>query len=123
MKNLPTNSKNNSTQKHNSPDVRKPSNTVNSLPNDTNNTGDNEHDSGPDFINHNTANEGYNDIGEGIEWVEEIELGLAEFGGTVDVIVFLDVLLEGLGRERSTEGVSKQYSQPKTTRQAIRRAT
>ncbi len=93
------------------------------MPNDTNDTGDNEHDSRPDFINHDPTNEGYDDIGEGIEGVEEIELGLAEFGGTVDVIVFLDVLLEGLGRERGTEGVSKQYSQPKTTRQAIRRAT
>ncbi len=123
MKNLTTNSKNNSTQEHNSPDVRKPSNTVNSLANDTNDTGDNEHDSRADFIDHDTADEWYNDVGESIEWVEEIELGLAEFGGTVDVIIFLDVLLEGLGRERGTEGVSKQYSQPKTTRQAIRRAT
>lgn len=93
MKDLTTDSKNNSAQKHNGPDVRKPSNTVNSLPNDTNDTGDNEHDSRPDFIDHDTADEWDDDIGEGIERVEEIELGLAEFGGTVDVIVFLDVLL------------------------------
>jgi hypothetical protein len=70
MKDLAANSKDNSAQQHHRPDIGQPSKAVNGLPNNTDGTGDYEHDSGSDFIDHNASDERHDDIGEGIEGVE-----------------------------------------------------
>lgn len=123
MEDLSTDSEDNSSQEHDGPDVLESSKTVNGLADDADGAGDDEHDSWSNFIDHNATDEGDDDVGEGVEGIKKIELGLTQFGGVVDCVVFADVGLEGLDRERSTDGVSKQYSHPKTTRHAIRRAT
>lgn len=123
MEDLATDSEDNSTEEHHCPDILQSTKTVNGLPDDTDCTGNDQHDPRAHFVDHDTANQGDNDVGKCIKRIKKVELGLTHFGWVVNCVVFANVGLEGLDRERSTEGVSKQYSQPNTTRQAMRRAT
>ena len=70
MQNLPTDSKDDSPQEHDSPYVAEASKTVNNLSNNTDRTGDDEHDSWSDFIDQDSTDEGHYDIGEGIQGIK-----------------------------------------------------
>ena len=70
--------------------------------------GDDEDPPGSDFVDKHASKEGDNDVGESVESIEQIKLGLADGTASPGLVVF-NGFLEGLGSGRSTLGLSKQY--------------
>ena len=69
---------------------------------------DDEDPPGSDFVDEDASEEGDDDVGEGVEGIEQVKLGLADGTASPGLVVF-DGFLEGLGSGRSTLGLSKQY--------------
>ena len=80
------------------------------LPQHAEHAGDDEDDPGADLVDERAADEGDDDVGEGVDGVEQVELGLAQRLAVCVLVVVLDVLLESLGGRARTLGLSKAYS-------------
>lgn len=79
MEDLPSNTEHYSAQEHNGKHILQTSQTVNTLTEDANDTGDDHDDSRADFVNEHASDQGHDNVGEGIERIKEVELGLTHF--------------------------------------------
>jgi hypothetical protein len=80
--------------------------------------GDDQHDPRPVLIDHDASQERDDDVGEGVQSVEEVELELADVVAVLRQVL-LDGFLQRLASGILTLALSKQYSQPNTTKMAI----
>lgn len=91
MEHLSTDSEYDSAQEHNVKHVIQTSKTINSLPQDADRTRDDQYDSGSYSINHDSTDQGDDNVGKSIEGIKQIEFCLSECFGFVGFeVVFLD---------------------------------
>lgn len=120
MQDLAADAEHNPADEHDRPLVPIASKAVYRLADHAEHRSDYEHDAGALRVDEDAAEQGHDHIGEGIQGIEQVELGLADGVFRVFlVVVLLDGSLQGLSEGMGTLGVSKQYSQPNTTRQAM----
>lgn len=89
---------------------------TNKLPSHAEHASDDKDHSCPDAVDEGTADEGDDDIGEGVNRIQQIERKLLQLLVVFVLVVVLDVLLQSLGGEARTLGLSKQYSYTNITK-------
>lgn len=106
---LSTNAKDHSADEHHPKDILETSKTKDKLSQHAEHAGNDEDNPGTNSVDERASSQRDDNIGEWIECVEEIELGLSEWLVSFVLVVFLDVLFQSLDEKSLTLGLSKAY--------------
>jgi hypothetical protein len=110
LEDLPADPEDHPSDKHQPEEVLESTECEHELPEYAEHAGEYEDHSGSDAVDECPSEEGDDDVGEGVDCVEEVEGGLSEgFVVSVFVVVF-DELFECLRGRGGTLGLSKAYS-------------
>lgn len=110
LQNFTAETKDYSADEHQPEHVVQSSHGEHELPSHAEHAGDDENDSGSDFVDEGSTEERDDDVRERVDRIEQVELGLAQLLVVLVIVVLLDVLLQSLSGGWGTLGLSKQYS-------------
>lgn len=96
MQHLPSDPEHESSQQHYAPHVLDASHPEYKLPHHAETCGQDEGDAGALAVDEDAAQERDDDVGQGVEGIEEVELGFGHMFLPLIILVVLDGVLEGL---------------------------
>jgi hypothetical protein len=109
LQHLSAHSEDHSPHDHYPKHVLQAANAEDELPNHAEHAGQDEHHPRPNAVDQRPSDQRNYDVGEGVDCVEQVELGLAQRFVVLVLVVVLDELLERLFGRRLTLGLSKAY--------------